>query len=109
MLASKIESRHETRQAARSAAHLLLGHIERMRLPNIKSSAPGQVMLVVSSVMMLLVWFTAAGFLFFVLNPMKWEARDWDSEGIVILCLFALVLIGIPFQLARYYRDWRRL
>ena len=66
-------------------------------------------MLFVSTIIMLLVWFAGAGFLVFVLNPTKWEARDWDGEGIVILCLFALILIGIPFQLARYYRDWRRL
>ena len=58
---------------------------------------------------MSLVWFAAAGFLVFVIPPTQWEARDWDSEDIMILCLFALVLIGIPFQLARYYQDWRRL
>jgi len=80
-----------------------------MRLHNIKSSAPGKVMLLVSSVIMLLVWFATAGLLVFILSRTPLEARDFDSEGIMILCLFAFVLIGIPFQLARYYRDWRRL
>ena len=92
-----------------SAGSVFVGWLLQSALPNIKSSGPGRIMLVASSVIMSLVWFAAVGFLVFVLTPTQWEARDWDSEGIMILCLFALVLIGIPFQLARYYQDWRRL
>jgi len=80
-----------------------------MRLTNIKSSAPGKALLVVSSVLMLLVWLATAGCLFFYLSVADWDASDWSSEDIMILCLFFFVLIGIPIQLVRYYHDGRRL
>ena len=84
-----------------------------MRFQNIQFSAPEtdhKVMLVVSSVFMLVVWFAVAGFLIFALiQKQQPDARDWNGFEITVVCVVALVLLVIPFQLARYYREWRRL
>ena len=84
-----------------------------MRFHNIQFSAPEtdrKVMLVVSSIFMLVVWFAIAGFLVFALiQKQQPDARDWNGFEIAVVSVVAVVLLVIPFQLARYYREWRRL
>ena len=67
-------------------------------------------MLVVSSIFMLVIWFAVAGFLIFALiQKQQPDARDWNGFEIAVVSVVALVLIVIPFQLARYFREWRTL
>jgi len=84
-----------------------------MRFHNIQFSAPEtdrKVMLVVSSIFMLVVWLAVAGFLIFALiQKQRPDASEWNGFEITVVCVVALVLVVIPFQLARYYREWRRL
>ena len=90
-----------------------LGHIERMRFHNIQFSAPEtdrKVMLVVSSIFMLVIWFTVAGFvLYALLHKQQPDAHEMTGREIVASCGVVLVLLFIPIQLARYYREWRTL
>ncbi len=84
-----------------------------MRFHNIQFSAPEtdrKVMLVVSSVFMLVVWLAIAGFLIFaLLQKQQPDSREWNGFEIAVVSVVALILLVIPIQLARYYREWRTL
>jgi hypothetical protein len=67
-------------------------------------------MLVVSAVFMFLVWITIVGLCIFSLiqNPPpdvdNWSVGKYLGGGVVIL-----MLVLIPIQLVRYFREWRTL
>ena len=63
-------------------------------------------MLIVSIVIMSLIWFAFAAILVLLVPE---GAQDWRSDDTKFACGVAFVLVIIPFQLVRYYRDWRRL
>jgi ACR3 family arsenite efflux pump ArsB len=86
-----------------------------MRIHNLQFSAPEtdrKVMLVVSSIFMLMVWLAFAGFLMLALlqRPSP-DAGDVEQFEVSIgyVAAWGLVFVGIPFQLARYHREWRRI
>jgi len=84
-----------------------------MKITNLQFSAPEtdlKIMLVVSSIIMSVIWLAVAGLMFFVLTCRQQEGeKDWNGDEIKFVCGLAFVLVLIPIQLARYYREWRRL
>ena len=74
------------------------------------SETDRKVMLVVSTIFMSLAWLAVAGGLTFALvQKFRPDADDWNTFEIVVVCVLALMLVIIPFQLARYFREWRAL
>ena len=57
---------------------------------------------------MLLAWFA---FLFLLIAGLIQEdrpdVRDWNGFEVTVVCIVVLILLVIPIQLARYFREWR--
>ena len=68
-------------------------------------------MLIVSLIFMVVAWTAAAGTLTFCLIQ-KFTSEDdgdWNTLELVMVGILALMLVFIPVQLVRYFREWRTL
>jgi cation transport ATPase len=81
------------------------------KIPNIQFTSPEadrKIMLWISIVLMIPFWIILATMCLGIWNRILTDS--WDTEYFAIaLFLSVLVVLGIPFQLVRYFRELRKL
>jgi membrane protein YdbS with pleckstrin-like domain len=84
-----------------------------MKIPNIQFTSPEadrKVMLWVSIVLMVLFWIILAVICLAMWSSGLRDSAYWDATAIAIVTFLSVtVVLLIPFQLVRYFRELRKL